>query len=155
MADYISGSDLIAFTNIDSLAAADTDALEANIILRTKLMIDKHCFTDFEDADTGTDDYAKLQLAQKIMCERLWIKDGQDAKISRLAVGKGGSEKKTDWQYSLGESEEVINDEVAGYLEDLRDWSKSKSGRPVTGKIINQRNPIYASKINSRRQNSL
>ena len=150
MADYITGAALVAFTNITSLAAADPAALETNIILRTKLMIDQHCFQDFEDADESTADYAKIQLAQKLMCERLWIKDNQDPKQARTILGKGGSETKGTWKYSIGEDEPIINDGISGYLASLRDWSKAKAGRPVTGKMALKGDPHYDTQVNSR-----
>jgi len=155
MADYITGAELVAFTNITSLAAAAPATLEANIILRTKLMIDQHCFKDFEDADESTDDYAKIQLAQKLMSERLWIKDNQDPKQARTILGKGGSETKGDWKYSIGEEEPIINKEIEGLLADLRDWSKAKTGRPVTGKMALKGDRYYDSKVNSNDQNTI
>lgn len=156
MSEYISGAELIAYTNVTSLAAADATALEAKEILRGKIILDKHCFTEFTDMDETSDEYVEIQLAQKMICERIWIKDNQDAKSARLVLGKGGSEKKgSDWSYSIGENEPIINDEIANILADHRDWSKSKVGRPVTGKMALKGDPYYDTQVNSRDQNTI
>ena len=156
MSEYITGAELIAYTNVTSLAAADATALEAKEILRGKIMIDKHCFREFTDMDEGSDEYAEIQLAQKMICERIWIKDNQDAKSSRLILGKGGSEKKgSEWSYSIGENEPIINEEIERILADRIDWSKSKAGRPVTGKMALKGDPYYDTQVNSRDQNTI
>jgi hypothetical protein len=152
MSDYITGAELKAFTNIDSLAAAVAATLEANLILRTKKIIDKWCFTQFDDADTTTDAYAEIQLAQKLLSERLYLRDNQDVKAARIIIGKGGSEKKgADWSYSLGDIEELMTDEIKNLLEEHRDWTKDASykDKPKTGRILLKGDVFYESEINS------
>ena len=152
MSDYITGAELIAFTNITALAATATATLEANIILRTKKMIDKWCFTQFDDADTTTDAYGEIQLAQKLLSERLYLQDNQDVKAARLIIGKGGSEKKgADWSYSLGDIGELMTDEIKNLLEERRDWTKDAAykDKPKTGRILLKGDILYESEINS------
>ena len=152
MSEYITGAELVAFTSIDSLAATDTTVLENNIILRTKKMIDKWCFTSFDDIDDSTDEYAEIQLAQKLLAERLFLKDNQDVKAARLIIGKGGSEKKgSDWSYNLGEIEELMNGEIMDLLEEHRDWTKeaAQKTKPKTGSILLKGDSLYESEINS------
>jgi len=154
MSKYITGVELIAFTNIDAIKAETAVSLEANVILRSKKIIDKHCFTDFDDVDTTTEDYAEIQLAQKLLAERVYIKNNQDVKSARLIIGKGGSEKKgSDWSYSLGEIEELLTDEIKELLEDHRDWTQeaAQKSKPATGKIILRGDRLYESEIDCRR----
>ena len=155
MPEYITGAELIAYTNITSLAAADATALENKIIARAKIIIDRHCFTEFTGIDEASDEYAEIQLAQNMICERLWIKDHQDVKQARGIIGKSGSEKKGDWSYSLGEDEPIINDEIATILQPHRDWSKSEAGRPVTGKMALKGDSYYDSQVNSNDQDTI
>ncbi len=156
MPEYISGAELIAFTNITSLAAADTDALEANIIPRGKLILDKHCFTEFTGMDEASDEYSEIRMAQYLICERLWIKDNQDVKSARAILGEGGSEKKgSDWSYKLGVDEPIINKEIEDLLEDHRDCSKAEANRPVTGKMALKGDRYYDSQVNSRDQDTI
>ena len=154
MSLYITGSELKTFTSISALAAADATTLENNIILRTKKMIDKWCFREFDDLDITTDEYAEIQLAQKLLSERLYIKDNQDVKSARIIIGKGGSEKKgSDWQYSLGEVEELMTDEIRNLLEERRDWDSIKAykDKPKTGNILLKGDFNYESEIGLRR----
>lgn len=158
MSLYITGAELIAFTNVTSLAAASAVKLEANIIARAKLIIDKYCFRDFTDLDTGSDEYAEIQLAQKLLSERLWIKDNEDAKSARIVIGKGGSEKKgSDWSYSLGEAEEILTDEIKKILDPYRDWDseEAKRERPATGRVMLKGDQYYEQEVNSRNQNTI
>ena len=155
-AEYITGEALIAFSNVTSLGATAPATLEANIILRGKKIIDKYCFTEFTDMDEASEEYAEIQLAQCLICERIFIKDNQDAKTSRLVVGKDGREEKGgDWKYTIGEDEPIINKEIADLLVDHRDWSLSKTGRPVTGKMALKGDPAYGTQVNSRDQNTI
>jgi len=153
MSDYISGEELISFTNITALAAESEETLEANIIPRSKRILDSHCHRDFESMDEDSEDYEDIQLAQKLIAERLYIKDNQDVKMARTIIGKGGSEKKGDWNYSLGEDEPIVNKEIADILKDHVDWTKVK--RPVTGKMSLKGDPSYDSQVNSNIQNQI
>lgn len=153
MSLYITGTELKTFTSITALAAADATTLENNIILRTKKMIDKWCFKDFSDLDITTDEYKEIQLAQKLLSERLYIRDNQDVKSARIIIGKGGSEKKgNDWQYSLGEVEELMTDEIKDLLEDHRDWDSEKAykEKPKTGTLLLKGDLTYESEIGLR-----
>lgn len=158
MSLYITGEDLQNFTNIDSLIAADPDALESNVVFRAKIIIDKHCFRNFEDMDTGSDEYALVQLAQKMIAERLWIQNNQDVRNARLIIGKGGSEKKgSDWSYNLGEAEEVMTEEIRNILVDLIDWDteEARKAKLKTGRIMLGGDRYYGQEVNSRDQNTL
>lgn len=146
MSGYITGTELIAFTNIDAIKAETAANLESNVILRAKKFIDKYCFIDFDDADTSTDFYAEIQLAQKLLAERIYIRNNQDVKSAHLIIGKGGSEKKgTDWSYSLGEIEELFTDEIRNLLDDKRDWTQEAAlkDKPATGKILLRGDNLY------------
>jgi len=152
MSGYITGAELISFTSITALQAELPATLEANVILRSKKMIDKWCFRDFDDVDEASEEYAEIQLAQKLLAERIYIRDNQDVKSARLIIGKGGSERKgSDWQYSLGELEELFTQEIMDLLEDHRDWSQeaAKKDKPKTGKILLKGDYLYESEINS------
>jgi len=152
MSGYITGAELIAFTNIAALKLELPATLEANVILRSKKMIDKWCFQNFDDIDESSDQYAEIQLAQKLIAQRVYIRDNQDVQSARLIIGKGGSEKKgSDWSYSLGDLEELFTQEIMDLLEEHRDWSQetAKRAKPKTGKILLKGDLLYESEINS------
>lgn len=152
MSEYITGAQLISFTNISAIKAESAESLEDNVIMRSKKIIDKWCFRDFEDVDENSEQYAEIQLAQKLLSERVYIRDHQDVKSARLIIGKGGSEKKgSDWSYNLGELEELFTQEIKDLLEDHRDWSQeaAKKSKPKTGKILLKGDYLYESEVNS------
>ena len=104
------------------------------------------------DIDESSDQYAEIQLAQKLLAERIYIRDNQDVKSARIIVGKGGSEKKgSDWSYSLGDLEEIFTQEIMDLLADYRDWSQETAQRAKlkTGKILLKGDYLYESEINS------
>lgn len=151
MNGYITGGELIAFTNITSLKAETAAILESNCILRAKKIIDVHCFTNFDTLGKTTEAYAEIQLAQKLLAERIYIRDNQDVKAARMIIGKGGSEKKgADWSYSLGDIEELLTDEIRALLNNYRDWTQNSAlnSKPRTGKILLEGDYLYDSEIN-------
>lgn len=148
---YITNVELKSFfPHLSELQSADTDYLDDNIIARTKLAIDRHCFVEFDDVDTTSDKYLDVQMAQKLLAGKLFLREQESVKTAKQAVGKG-SERRGDWTYSLGDIDDLFDDEINNILEKYRDWTQedAQSRKLKTGTRLLEGDVLYETETNS------
>lgn len=152
MADlYISVTELKAFRpDIAEIQTADVTYLSGNVILRTKLAIDRYCFREFDTVDTASDMYLEVQLAQKILGIKLFLRERPEIIKARQQVGVTGGENKGDWSYNLAVVEELIDSDVKTIIDKHRDWTAEDALKLKlkTGRHLLEGDLIYEDEIN-------
>ena len=141
---YITASELKAFhMNLSSMQESGDKYLENNIIPRSKMVIDRYCFRNFDSVVKTSTMYKDVQLAQKILAGKLFLREEEAVKSAREAVGPGGGERRGDWSYNLSDDLGLIDDEVKEILTDYVDWGKGARKMPKTGRILLKGDQLY------------